>query len=1013
DDPEKHLIPSMLIHIKPINVDLQASSFFANQLILFIQNQEMALFEKFKSAYGSEVADTTFDELKKVLYTKYFYKNIEQAFQGLVQEYRDIREKRFAILKDIKDRKLGKQDDERLELVQELKNLRGTLKMLGRRQFLEHLTNVGLLPNYAFPETGVTLNGRVVKQKGDGALQTPTPVDIEIVRPARQAIKELIPDNYFYTQGYKLLITGLNVNSWEEESKIMRYCSNCDYVDDQEVTTVMCPKCGDPSFGSTSNKHRFLQLKAVKSFNKEENAALDDGSDERLSEIALRTHHFRFDKSIVQGAYAIRSVPFGIEYVTELEVFEVNSGLRKEVMNRSRKTTINGKEVPVEGYITCRYCGCSSAQMHKQEGNRRVPKVAQDYHYPYCKHKAIVFEPQSSGVFEEVFLYRTMMTEALKILLPVQEFETQSSVAMFMSGIDLGLRKFYKGNPQHIGIHEYREFNGQTGRFDQYVILYDLVPGGTGYLSKLFTPEAFGQVLELAYKGIRDCKCQHHEKDGCYHCIFSYGNRYFQEELSRRKAEDLFYRIIRSNNKWEFMPNGISNITNDGQIEESELEERFIRALRNFVGKKEQQELGWTFEEVNENGIIHYRLLVQTEQSSFEYLIQPQYPLGKSQGVEFATVADFLVRCLAGNVDGKVLTTEEIASILPIAIYLDGYQYHATKENPRFEKDVAKRVSILHSNQFLTWTMTYDDLKLFEAQLSADKETKDVADKFDLQSKLLSGVRNKIQKHPPSGAKGMDTDIFKKQNNLSRLLWLMTSPTEHHIAATIKTYLFCLQSKFGEYLLEEKNVKSAIATNQFFTMFDTKYRDKGGNGFCYLADLPATISDFQVQLALRLKDFSPLFSLFVKQPNEGYDLSSWNVFWQLFNLLQLIVEQPDDLEYLSKEDGFILRSTLKEEEDLTIENEEVFEYFDEEFHPIIEQLLAHNLPFDKDGSFVLLDELENVVAEGILGFSSMKIVFEPFEDYESVFKEMGYKILLPSEFTDELISEIKTSLKNA
>ena len=73
----------------------------------------------------------------------------------------------------IKDKGLGKEDDERKLLEQEQKTLWQLKKSLELRQVIEHLTNEGILPNYAFPETGVTLSAHVYGFKPEGAEQEP------------------------------------------------------------------------------------------------------------------------------------------------------------------------------------------------------------------------------------------------------------------------------------------------------------------------------------------------------------------------------------------------------------------------------------------------------------------------------------------------------------------------------------------------------------------------------------------------------------------------------------------------------------------------------------------------------------------------------------------------------------------------------------------------------------------------------------------------------------------------
>ncbi len=160
--------------------------------------------------------------------------------------------------------------------------------------------------------------------------------------------------------------------------------------------------------------------------------------------------------------------------------------------------------------------------------------------------------------------FREMHTEILKIILPVQEFNTEADIRMFQAGLELGLKRYFKGNPGHIRVLSYREFNQQTDKFDRFLLLYDTIPGGTGYLKQLFAHEEFSLLLRESYEAIRDCACQLDGHDGCYKCIYSYGNQYNRADLSRRKAEEWFERIYRNSEQWIKNDHGLGSLTNSG-----------------------------------------------------------------------------------------------------------------------------------------------------------------------------------------------------------------------------------------------------------------------------------------------------------------------------------------------------------------------------------------------------------------------------------------------------------------
>jgi hypothetical protein len=81
--------------------------------------------------------------------------------------------------------------------------------------------------------------------------------------------------------------------------------------------------------------------------------------------------------------------------------------------------------------------------------------------------------------------------------------------------------------------------------------------------------------------------------------------------------------------------------------------------------------------------------------------------------------------------------------------------------------------------------------------------------------------------------------------------------------------------------------------------------------------------------------------------------------------------------------------TIKEET-----NEDVLNNFDPSLAPIVNELLAHNIVFNRDSSFYLEDENGAIIAEAALGIISKKIVIDPFDDDSRMrFIEKGYKEL--------------------
>ncbi|MBL7791125.1 MAG: DEAD/DEAH box helicase [Saprospiraceae bacterium] len=983
DGAAQSFIPTFVRNLRLATLNLQDPQFFLNRLIDFIKNREQVLLKRFQSAYVGQVDERVFTELENSFLSGQFYEFPRKIFERLQQEYRLVQQKRGEIDQIIRDNNWGNDDDDRKVLEQEKRNLYGALKTIEKRQVLEYMTNAGLLPNYAFPETGVGLHARVMGAKSEDADLPPPTRDIELVRPARQAIKELAPGSFFYTQGYKLKISGLAVVNWKEEAAAFRFCSNCDHIaEDAVAPNTACPKCGHASWSSAANKHQFLKLQEVKSFNNESTARLDDSSEERDRQGHYRTRHFRIKPEVSYGAYALKNIPFGIEFVRDVDVLETNAGIATDFIDKNRIATIKGIEMPVMGYITCRYCGHATSATHKKENKGLKAKEPRDYHYAYCKYREHAYAGKNDEVLEEIYLYRQMRTEALKILLPVQEFDAETTVAMFRAGLEKGIRHYYNGNPQHLEIRDYAEHNHATGKMDRFLMMFDTIPGGTGYLEKLFDKAAFSQVLKLAYEAVRDCACKHQGKDGCYHCIYSYANQYERGILSRSRAEALFNKIIQAIDSWEVFPSGLSNVANTGFIEESELEDRFLRILRVYAHQPDNKDKGCLFEPFNQDGEIWYNFKLSDGENTLHYVIQPQYRLGPSNGVQFHTTADFLIRCTHAELKGREVPRDEIPGFLPVAVYLDGYRYHASSENPRFENDLKKRRAINESGQYLTWTLSWEDLNLMDGEGGSDILGKSWATNAKTRE-TLSKIPHKYQ--------GIHPGWQGARNNFQRLMWLLSRGAHRMYNDYRKHFRFslaALQPAFGSRFLSFESARQFVANGE---QQATIQPDKSGEAY-FEIPVPDSGPVIEYRLMERLKDLDLQSFVAIAPQEDGYPKQEWELFWQVYNLLQ--EEEGLEVSFGKMPDKTDAEEAIIEQD----KRNEILTYYDEIYHPVVTQLLENEINFTPDGSYVL-EENGKVTAEAVIGFDDQKIVLGPLsEEDEKAFRMRGYTVVSPEDF---------------
>lgn len=976
-DHKNNQIPAVIGSLKLVTANFNTPDFFPNRITSFIKSNENNFLNEFSNFYKPDLEDEkVLDLLKVYLIEESFYERLKKVFEKLRSEYQFILEKRKEIDEFIKTNKLGQADEERRMLESEKKALWGIKRMLDKRSLLEYLTNVGLLPNYAFPETGVTLNGRIYNFAAKGSSGSSYDKQFEMVRSAATAIRELAPDNNFYSQGYKFHVSGINIHDWKDAGTLIekRFCSKCDHIEwAVKANEPVCPKCGDSSWASVKNKHVFVKLNGVKSVNSRADATLDDSSDDRDSSMYIISKHIRFYNSSVQGAWGMKEIPFGIEFVKNVDIEIVNLGLAAAV--DANKININGIEnIPSHGFITCKHCGKSTSKKIYENSNSQNKK-RELYHYGYCKYKASSYKGKRDDIFEEVFLFREMKTEALKVLLPVQELDSEAQVLMFKAGLELGLKRYYKGNPQHLSTIEYQEFNKTNARFDRYLIIHDNIAGGTGYLEKLFNPVEFSKVIALAYNEIKECSCQHNGKDGCYRCIYTYTNQNIQSELSRAAAEALFKKIVDKSNAWESYNAGLASISGNGQIEESELEDRFIRCLRNFVLKREPE--GWYFEDFIQDGVVNYKLKVKKGDDAFSYFIRPQKELGTADDVAFRTRTDFYITLTDVARNGVSIEDSNLLyAAKDIAIYLDGYTFHATKENQRFASDLRKRVAIANSGNKLSWTLTWDDLQKFDALESIDRQ-----DSLAIRPTHANTI-NAYRSIPYWQA--LSNEMVQAANSMDRLIWLMQNPLpEHQSIKKINLFLSLLQTNFGRPSVNSNEIETVI--NQFsdWPAAEKMATNLANGDFYIFPDIQMPKAGFvSLKAAIRVADLQMQARIFVDNAISEIPKEEWMQFWQTYNLIQ----------------SNCLVSFETESQDKYVNDKyNCLQYYDQSMHQIVRWLIDNDVQFENEGSFFL--NFNDTFAEAWLGLESLKLAIHPLSDNDrNIFAEAGFTVIEPNDF---------------
>lgn len=965
-DPEQNRIPYIIKQLRIKSLEPGNSQFILTQVRNYIQSNKNQLYEAFLNQYKSHLNQDSYAlrELHDQLITGYFEDQLIQVHKTLREELRYYEIRREALSDQL--RKLPHTGNETQALRSELKALSGAIKNIYSRNTIEYLTNIGILPNYAFPETGVSIHPQLRRKKeNDGVIEYKNEELPEIVRPSSQAITELAPANIFYSQGHKVEAQGLEVLS-QDEFEEYRFCSNCDNMilevnvpDEQHH----CPKCGHASWGSINNRKTLVKMRSVLSYNDYENSRINDSSDERERKFYQKSVHIQTDPLSSIGARILKRVPFGIEFFTKTKYVEINTGVREKGFYGTREIEINGTKVPEVGFVICKTCGKTT---ERPLTPAEIEKRHRSYHFPYCSNKQQIYVGSKDDFFEEVYIYRQFQTEALKILLPVQEFRTNERISVFKAGLHLGLKDYYKGRPDHINIREYQEYNKETGRKEQYLIMYETIPGGTGYLSKLFNTVEFTRLLELAYDHIRFCKCKDEGKDGCYHCIYTYGNQYEREVLSRVEAEELFHSIVEKANEW----NEIESLQGAGSFannEESDLENAFIDLLRSRANTWP----GWKFSESNESGIKKYKLAIPYQENVISYEIWPQNLGNYLTGIFLKTRPDFVFKCLSLTKKSDMASDEEILGIKDIIVFLDGHQYHASEEHRRLPSDIKIRNTIVNSGKYSLWTITWKDVE--DAKQSADDHLGAIA-KEDI-------IHRMIKDHPLF--KDFRQTKINYKNNIERFILLLLSPINGLKPELWSSLiLFSIQDRLLSTCFPEALVQDSIAKG---ILPDLASAVPGNPEFCAYLDLLKFKKELHTSLFIHPQTFSLRGFSILDPGKSSWELENWNLFWETYNLTQfhgIITLTPDEL--------------LKHQGEHITDIQKVLENFASELHSIVRSLKDNNVEFNEDLDFDLL-EGETIIAQAELGSHNKKFFIRPFdEESRSMFLSKGYR-----EFTIE------------
>ena len=844
---QKQELPDKLSQVLS-NIDKNKKDKFPYTLFDFIEKNAQELLEDFFVLYEDKLQENSKEKLQSFVKDDNNSNNLVllvlNRLEQILQEQKSLSSQINTLKKVLKNHKAKEAKDKDHEKVMndiqtELDGLKSVLLLLKRKKTFEFFADEGLLPNYAFPESGVILKSVIYRKKDTranekgGKYETYT---YEYERPGSSAISELAPNNNFYAGGRKVTIDQIDMSSAEPET--WRFCDKCSFVQrvgNEEVN--FCPKCGSEMFGDDGQKKEILRMKQVLATSNDKSSRLQDDKDQRDIKFFDKQLLINFDKKYIEDAYAISKdeVSFGFEFIKKVNFKEVNFGEKTLIGN---DISIAGKSVPRKGFVVCKRCG-------KVQFGKPTDKKFEPNHAFSCD---IEDKYDPNNYFESLYLYREFNSEAIRLMLPITSLDIDDEkLHSLIASFQLGLKVYFKGSVEHLKVGVYDETDSKDEITKRYLILYDTIPGGTGYLKQLMRDEKpLFEVLEVALERLLHCQCNNQpEKDGCYKCIYAYKNNFDRPLISKRKAIEIIKSIL-SSKEYIKKVDSVSDVNSDS-LSESVLEELFISKLKHLSAtwKKvitSRGHSGYFFEMLSGDSKVKYA-----------YELEQQVELTHKDGVDVYSKADFIIYPIKNK------------EMKPIVIFTDGFAFH----EDRMDNDSVQRMAIAKSKNYIVWSLTWEDVAQFDSKKPIYKYKNYLDEAYINHGRFKQMYKDSIR--------------FLDNSSLELLINLLTT---QNIDIWIKRAEAISTSMIKiPYDTEDKILIDTFGSELYSEFIDSDKRYYFGK----YDDTDVSIISLAENQYLKINDFSKnIVILHLKDKFTKVDFGSWAGILRMYNLLQFL-----------------------------------------------------------------------------------------------------------------------------
>ena len=529
----------------------------------------------------------------------------------------------------------------------------------------------GILPNYTLFDDTVALDVSFSWIDPDTGEFQNEPETFN--RGAALALREFAPGATFYGRGYRIRVDAVELGIGNEGVKPWVFCPACGYSRDlAEGIPQGCPRCGSEAFADVKQRFDTVELTRVSSAMRREEATIDDSSDERVREQFTIVATADIDPDKATKEWYVEGVGFGVRHMRDLRIQWTNIG---KTAAQGSARTISGQDHTATLFRVCAHCG----QLDQSTSQNRPSE-----HRPWCPNRRRLEEHTRS-----IALTRSLTTEGLVVRLPALiGYDDRYAVPSLSAALLLGLRERIGGAPDHIAVESIVDpILSDGGDNHDALLLHDIVPGGTGYLADLSEPEELWRILQLAWEKVSSCACADENRLACHRCLLPFAPSRNADKVSRVTAERHLRAILQGDE--HTIPTDMAWVVTDVAVAPPDLETKIEQRLRRVLTDR-LQAAGATVTE--KPGPMGNTLLIKA--GVRQWRLEPQQSLGPAK-------PDF------------VLTSSQPLPL--VAIFCDGWKYHANPQINRLADDAQKRANLRDAGHIVLG-LSWADLEAAEAK---------------------------------------------------------------------------------------------------------------------------------------------------------------------------------------------------------------------------------------------------------------------------------------------------------